>query len=91
VADKDGGGGELPEWYPPELRRPVLSIGDKFVLAWYGRNCTGFARDFNLMPMLIRRMNLRPENEELFLMKLNTIHRTLGEIEDDKREASREK
>ncbi len=56
-------------------------------------NCTDFARDFNLMPMMIGKLNLNYESEMMFLRKLNMIRNTMAIIrrEEAEKEVSKEK
>ena len=40
-------------------------------------NCTGFVREFNLMPQLIGRLGLDDTTQELFLLKLSMIYQAM--------------
>ncbi len=55
-------------------------------------NCTDFARDFNLMPMMIGKLNLNYESEMMFLRKLNMIRNAMAKIrqEEPEKEVSKE-
>jgi len=84
VVDKDGEGEELPEHYPPELRRPELDDYDVFILNWFGQNCTGFVKEYGLMPHLLAELELSYEDKDFLLMKLSVIYGTLQKIEQER-------
>jgi hypothetical protein len=65
---------------------PGLSREDRFIMDWYFMNCTDFAKDFNLMPMMIGKLNLNYESEMMFLRKLNIIRNSMAKIRQEEAE-----
>jgi len=70
-----------------------LGREDRVVFNWYLENCTGLAKDFNLMPMLLERLGLDDEGLGRFLLRINLIHGAFLRIQqiESEKETSRRK
>ena len=65
---------------------PPLNKGDQFVWNWFHANFNEFSVNFNLMPMLIDKLNLESPAQEIFLMKMDLIWKTKMRISEKEKE-----
>jgi len=72
--DIEEGESDHPADSPPELGE------DAIIWKWYVSNCTGFAKEFNLMSSLIDSLKLNGSDKQLFLIKLDLIHASFAKI-----------
>lgn len=61
---------------------PKLSKEDRFIWTWYQISITAFTIGFNLMAMLIGRIDMDEVSERIFLAKLDLIHQTMIRIQE---------
>ena len=71
------------------LNPPLLNDSDLYVWKWHRKNMNQLVLEYNLLPMLLKRLNLEQGSFEVFLTKLNMIHQTMQRIW--RREADKEK
>ena len=50
-----------------------MGEGDTRAMRWFQENCTGFDREYGLVPMNFSEMGLAGAQRSLFKMKLNEI------------------
>ena len=58
---------------------------DSFVYEWYSENVTGFAKEFGLMPELLKPLKIEGEELSFFLFKCNMIYQSAMNIQEKKR------
>jgi hypothetical protein len=51
-----------------------LGDGDARALRWYSENCSPFAKDFGLVPVMFASLGLEGEQRRMFLSKLDAVH-----------------
>ncbi|MBU2177654.1 MAG: hypothetical protein KJ556_21390 [Gammaproteobacteria bacterium] len=57
-----------------KLNPPELDDHDIFVRRWFDEHVSSVAREFNLLPVLISRMEMASEEMTIFLIKLNMCY-----------------
>ena len=65
---------EIGKGSHPAQNPPPLDDHSAAVMIWYGENVTAFARDYGLLPGLIRELGLRGEEKAIALAKMNVIY-----------------
>ena len=73
----------------PAQNPPPLEGDDAMAWAWFGGNCTGFAKDFGMVPVLIDALGLDEQAREMFVLKLSLIYSTILSIQQKEAENAR--